>query len=425
MAKKLRTLRKQAHEYVRHAQRVYHYRRDELTAEELQRLENDLCELKAKIKSRSTTEEELGRFLGRFESFLKSIGGRFYPRGSLVENIEMFLIAAIVAIGVRTYVIQPFQIPTNSMYPSYYGMTHKVYAEGEEPGLLKKVLMTVDSAAGQYKLVAPATGELRIPIRFQGVPGASPFQMRYETGKGRRLLVLPAPAMDYTFMVGNQPAKITVPWDFDMQRVLAEALFGKDAHNVFQAIRESGQGGDFERIQDEYWFNTGKVFTEGQTIASFTIFSGDALFVDRMSYHFVRPSIGDAIVFRTGNIPGLQDPRYGPPEGDKYYIKRMVGEPGDKLEIRDHVLYRNGEPVTGSKAFEKNAQQIDEFNGYVNRGLLDHGRTFVIPEDHVMGLGDNSSNSRDSRDFGSIPRNEVIGRALFRYYPFSRSGFPD
>lgn len=425
MANPLKTLRKQAHEYVRHAQRVYHYRKDELTAENRQRLENDLCELKAKVRSKSTTAEELSSFLGRFEPFLKSIGGRFYPRGSLVENIEMFLIAAIVAIGIRTYIIQPFQIPTNSMYPSYYGMTHKVYRDGEEPGFLKKALMMVDSAAGQYKLVAPASGELRIPIRFQGVPGSSSFQMKYEVGKGRRLLILPTQAMSYTFLVGNQPVEITVPWDFDLQKALGEALFGEDSINVFQSVRESGNGGDFERIGNEYWFNTGKIFQTGQTIASFSIFSGDALFVDRMSYHFVRPQIGDAIVFRTGNIPGLQDPRYGPPEGDKYYIKRMAGEPGDQLEIKDHVLYRNGEPISGSEAFAKNAQQIDGFKGYINRGLLDIDHTFVIPEDHVMGLGDNSGNSRDSRDFGSIPREEVIGRALFRYYPFSRAGFPD
>src|SRR5690606_849055 len=77
-----------------------------------------------------------------------------------------------------------------------------------------------------------------------------------------------------------------------------------------------------------YFLRTGKMVRAGERMLSFDILTGDQLFVDRVSYHFVRPEVGDGFVFRTGNIPDLA--RIG---GDQYYIKRLVGVPGDELRI--------------------------------------------------------------------------------------------
>jgi signal peptidase I len=149
------------------------------------------------------------------------------------------------------------------------------------------------------------------------------------------------------------------------------------------------------------------------------------LFTDRFSYHFIRPSVGSGILFQTGKVPSIA--KTGKP--DEYYIKRLVGIPGDILEIKEPVLFRNGEPITGSSAFDLNARRQDKYRGYLNASLghgeyLSKGQSIVVPPDSFMALGDNSGNSEDSRYWGFIPKEAVIGRPLFTYYPFSRRWGP-
>jgi signal peptidase I len=154
---------------------------------------------------------------------------------------------------------------------------------------------------------------------------------------------------------------------------------------------------------------------------SFDILTGDQLFVDRLSYHFIKPKVGDGFVFRTRNIAGLA--HNGVPD-DKYYIKRLVGVPGDTLEVRSPVLLHNGEPITGSRAFELNANQEMRYRGYEARGLLEPGQTLTVPEKSFFAMGDNSYNSLDGRIWGFVPADDVVGRPLFIYYPFTRRWGP-
>ena len=157
---------------------------------------------------------------------------------------------------------------------------------------------------------------------------------------------------------------------------------------------------------------------------SFDILTGDQLFVDRVSYHFVKPQVGDGFVFRTDNIdsPFMRDAAGR--QLEQYYIKRLAGTPGDKLEIREPVLYRNGEPITGSRAFGRNAIKEGNYTGYLSGGVLASGKTFTVPADSYIALGDNSANSQDSRYWGSVPSGDVVGRPLFIYYPFTKRWGP-
>ena len=77
-------------------------------------------------------------------------------------------------------------------------------------------------------------------------------------------------------------------------------------------------------------FPAARVVESGKVFFSFDILTGDQLFVDRISYHFMKPNVGDGFVFRTGGIPGIG--------ADQYYIKRLVGLPGDILKIESPVL---------------------------------------------------------------------------------------
>jgi signal peptidase I len=77
------------------------------------------------------------------------------------------------------------------------------------------------------------------------------------------------------------------------------------------------------------------------------------------------------------------------------YVKRVIGKPGDVLEFRNQLLYRNGELL--EETYIKEAM----------RGVAD--RQWVVPEEHVFVLGDNRNNSRDSRELGFIPFDHVLG----------------
>jgi signal peptidase I len=129
--------------------------------------------------------------------------------------------------------------------------------------------------------------------------------------------------------------------------------------------------------------------------------------------------VGQGFVFKTDNInsPEMQDP-----SGDQirqYYVKRLVGLPGDKLEIKQPVLWRNGAPIEGAAAFVGNARQEGKYPGYYNDGLLSTGRTATVPTDFYFALGDNSPRSKDGRAWGFVPKKDVVGRPLFIYFPLT------
>lgn len=88
-------------------------------------------------------------------------------------------------------------------------------------------------------------------------------------------------------------------------------------------------------------------------------------------------------------------------------IKRVVARPGDRVEVRDGRLWRNGDPLEP----DWNAEPID----YTLPPL-------TVPEDHLLVLGDNRNASLDSHVWGPLPRSEVIGTAVWRYWPLQRFG---
>ena len=183
---------------------------------------------------------------------------------------------------------------------------------------------------------------------------------------------------------------------------------------LYEKARHSSQ-----RSASMAWVTLDRQAERGKAFLSFDILTGDLLFVDRISYHFVDPKVGDGFVFRTGAISELpaQLPPGTPP--DQYYIKRLVGKPGDKLEIRDFTLYRNGAPITGAAAFDHNAKRENNYPGYRAIGRLAPTRTVEVPRDGFFALGDNSASSLDGRFWGFVPNKDVVGRPLLVYFPLT------
>ena len=94
-------------------------------------------------------------------------------------------------------------------------------------------------------------------------------------------------------------------------------------------------------------------------------------------------------------------------------IKRVIGIPGDKVEIRNNVLYINDEPVTEDYA------RVDPGLGIVPNGSMD---PLVVQKGQLFVLGDNRGQSMDSRNFGVIDMEWVEGKAIFRILPFKKFG---
>jgi signal peptidase I len=112
---------------------------------------------------------------------------------------------------------------------------------------------------------------------------------------------------------------------------------------------------------------------------------------------FGGPKRGDVVVFQS------------PTDPDRDFIKRIIGLPGDKVEIRDGVVYVNDEPLTESYT-----------QGVTNCPC----GPWEVPEDHYFVLGDHRSNSSDSRasTVGMVPEGKIIGKTLFSYWPLSDVG---
>lgn len=128
-----------------------------------------------------------------------------------------------------------------------------------------------------------------------------------------------------------------------------------------------------------------------------TLMIGDRVLANKFIYDFTDPERGDVIVFESVETEG-QD-----------LIKRVVGTPGDAVEIRDDTLYVNGEP-----------QGAPYLNGESGAGYPQE--RFTVPEGSYFMMGDNRGNSSDSRVFGPVPEENLEGEAFVTFWPPGRVG---
>ena len=141
---------------------------------------------------------------------------------------------------------------------------------------------------------------------------------------------------------------------------------------------------------------------------------GDKIFVSKLTY-------GPKIPFTPLRIPGFRKPKrfdvvvFVPPiasERNKAYIKRLIGLPGDKIELRDGNIYINGKIVVDPKIAR---------NYYYNQGEYGiRGKEVIVPEGKYFFLGDNSISSKDGREWGFADEKDVIGKAVLTWWPLKR-----
>ena len=404
------------------ADKVWCFRRDLLPSKEAEELRRSTEGLRQQLKAKvGAAELKLG--IEALEEVLRRTGGAFYPKTALVENVEFFLVAAIVIIGLKSYFVQPFKIPTNSMWPTYNGMTPEIFAKpADEPGALTEAVRVVTRGAWPHRLDAPTDGEVLVPVYGAENRGIVHCQIV----PGRTWLIFPTQLREYTLLVGDRPVTVTLPLDFDFDWVGSDAFFpssqGRSTGEFIAFMQAKIKAHEFElqlvNGQPTPCIRTGRFVKAGERVLSFDELTGDMLFVDRVSYNFVRPQVGQGFVFGTRNIPGIGL--------DQYYIKRLVGTPGDTIQIHEPAVYRNGQPITGAAAFDLNAHRVGQYHGYFYgpaggraQFLLNEEDQLTVPANSFFAMGDNSANSADGRYWGFVPAKDVVGRPLFIYFPFS------
>ena len=141
-----------------------------------------------------------------------------------------------------------------------------------------------------------------------------------------------------------------------------------------------------------------KVEVDGPSMNT-TLKTGQQLMVQKVSYHFTDPKRGDIVVFQP---PGYED--------DTLYIKRVIGVPGDRVQIIDGYIYLNGEKYDDPQWTEE---------------ILDPGiaeEEVTVGEGEYFVVGDNRNDSTDSREFGAVEKSRIMGEAVLRIWPLKKFG---
>lgn len=134
-----------------------------------------------------------------------------------------------------------------------------------------------------------------------------------------------------------------------------------------------------------------------------TLEINDRLIIEKISYHFRTPQRGDVVVFSPTDK--LREQNF-----KDAFIKRVIGLPGETVEVRGETVYVNGEALR-----EKYIEEPPDYK----YGPVE------VPQNQYLVLGDNRNNSYDSHYWGFVPRDNLIGRAVVRFWPLNRLGSLD
>ncbi|MDD5349128.1 MAG: signal peptidase I [Chthoniobacteraceae bacterium] len=356
---------KEGKETLHGAHKMLAYKRDLLTPADLEAAEALIARLDQALRGRDPKDaeaasEEINRF------FAKRFPLPSHPE--IRENVEVFLVAIVIALGIRTFFLQPFTIPTGSMQPTLNGILVSA-TQTPPPNLIQRTWDLAVLGRSYFRVVPEVDDtvmEMRDVTRFR-------FFNYTELRCAKQTLLIPAPATGVAKTFGIQPGV---------------------------------------RLQ------------AGQAIQGYAD-TGDHVFVNKVAYNFRDPRRGEVFVFSTLGIP-TDENRVHPDGPSQYYIKRLAGLPGDTLRIDPPQLFINGQLAKG-RGFERvmSGTQLNPdgtYRGYANGPFLltTPDSPFQLPVKRYFALGDNSYNSADSRYWGTVPQENLMGCGLFVYWPFTK-----
>lgn len=422
----------------KHVQRLLNAQRDLLSPQALVAVQSKMDELNVAVAEGSNTgkinnaAEEL-QFAA--EKWIKP-----YPNSVWRENVEVLLVAIAVAMGIRTFFLQPFKIPTGSMQPTLYGVNSLPdytiavrdadYAEayGISPDQQNVLQSEVKKLSQQQNNLVIPTGWQRIKDWFQGI--------------------------SYVHVVAQadgaiDPKSLGIPSKFLIFNIKQTFSIGGVEHTIWfpPDLGESD-------LRHRAGLFVGKTYHKGDDVVKIEVTAGDHLFVDRLTYNFRQPKRGEIVVFETKGIPREQREMWNIPP-DEFYIKRLVGLSDETISLKqDHDasgvpqnqtpfgggatipvghLVVNGVPLSASTPHFENMYTYDvkpdtdtfpyQENHYVGHAMIQGlapGKEVHIAHGNSFMMGDNTMNSLDSRYWGDIPSDSIIGKSFFVYWPLTK-----
>ena len=394
---------RQADAMCKHVEKILNHQRDILAPKALEEVETALREVKDAIKAKADTatlQKQMENLEAAAGNWLKP-----YPNAAWRENVEVLLVALAVALGIRTFFLQPFKIPTGSMQPTLFGVNS-----------------LPDFASVRSEEAFIEQGKLRAAMKIpeglervkQWFQGASYIHVVAES--------------DGVLESVSAPSRLLI---FNIRQSLR-------AGGVTYTIWFPPDYGS-QTLEQRAGLRLGQMFHKGEDIVKLRVNAGDHLFVDRVTYNFVPPSRGQIVVFETKGIPEERRvTSYWNIPDDQFYIKRLVGLSGENIQVGDdrHLIIDGKRLDASTPHFEnvygfdpKAAPHDSHFSGHVN--LKTSGQTiplfrdgstvYQVAEGNVMVMGDNTMNSLDSRFWGDFPATSIIGRAFAVYWPITIS----
>ena len=372
---------KHGNQFARDARKLLAYKRDLVSEETIGEVEGEILALEAAVKSRDRAAVET------YANRLDQVCGKLtkpQTDGGWRENVEVFLVAIIIALAVRTYFIQPFTIPTGSMQPTLNGIIGTPMTE-EPPNIAVRFFQGLAFGRTYVDVVAKAD-EVVVDVReFKSL---LPF-------------------------VNRTPI-----------------LSGVGFFSRTELITDKGNRYVVKETADPLMKDLlkARAFRAGEPIVRGYFDTGDHVFVDKFSYHFRRPSRGEVFVFNTLGLP-TPEARRNPNSPSQFYIKRLAGLPNDELRIDPPQLFVNGQPAqeatirrvaSGTPENPNNGYRgyANAFPGFTYALLRSPSDVYKVPAKNYFALGDNSFHSSDSRDWGSVPQKNLMGKGVFVYWPF-------
>jgi len=401
--------KKEAKLLAKGARKFVHYKRDLLKPDRIAEIESRRTDLLNAVRAsdQAKTAEASKQLRATCENSL-----RVKPPTWLEENVEVMFVAIVIALGIRTYFLQPFRIPTGSMQPTLNGIIGKPVAQKDWPAMPVRVAEMALRGRRYVKVVNERDRKLAIKV-VDGMPTPDLRDTTYSRVMGFRLPLFSRSQLHFA-----DGSSMQLPGPASQ---MYELGFGEA---FYKAIRNNG------------------VIPAGTVLCEGMIDAGDLVLVDRFSYHFRRPERGEVFVFDTRGIDGTR--QAGGEQADStHYIKRLCGVPGDTLEVSPPYLLVDGKVTTEPgitrvydlKLFRRSSapKEEPEFGyAFANPAGSRKGALLVKPGDTLhlrdqapygfreyAALGDNSGNSLDSRYWGSVKEFNLVGPALFSLWPIT------
>ena len=376
--------RRRGHEAAGLLARYINHYRPKIKPEQMQQLEATRAELREALLRWRRADAQ--RLVARVEESFGGLPG--FRRSAWVEVVESLFVITVVFLGIRTYFVQPFRIPTNSMWPSLNGIV--VHPQESFP-----------SAPQRW------WDKLTLGSSYVDVKAETP--KRITDVRDERKWVL----FSETILSFDDGSKLSIP-----------AASGA----VIQYLR------DREKLVDTPRGMIFLTYYAGEPIMRARVDAGDMVLVNRMAYHFRRPERGETFVFDTRGI-NTSSSSMKEQSGGTHFIKRLAGLPGDSLSIHSPHLIVNGSPAKEpGLARVAAAQPPYNSSGYialnpyrVPTAYLPMDRTVTLAAEipgkpwlrEYLALGDNTLNSLDSRYWGPVRQFNILGPASFTLWPFT------